>query len=199
MSKVGTVPLHSLIEQTAVKWHQPSALRFHSATISLLKVSISTSTASRGPEHLIFYVLQAASWWGSEQKCSGVGHWCDTAISESLCCLLSVTLKSVLHSTDVKAPTSISAQERGFMKTPPRKSQAIYGSNVWEKPLMRGSRLLIRPRTGHTGFVWITLRMSLATCQRSFCKLSEVSGEFSCAKFQKRLLTCSVEQLWYST
>lgn len=129
MSKAGTVPLHSLIEQTAVKWHQPSALRFHSATISLLKGSISTSTASRGPVHLIFYVLQAASWWGSEQKCSGVGHWCGAAISESLCCLLSVTLKRVLHSTDVKAPTSISAQAWGFTKTPPRKSQG----NLWIK------------------------------------------------------------------
>lgn len=115
--------------------NQPSALRFHSATISLLKGSISTSTASRGPVHLIFSVLQTASWWGSEQKCSDVGHWCGAAISESLCCLLSVTLKSVLHSTDVKAPTSISAQARGFTKTPPRKSQ----DNLWIKCVGKAS------------------------------------------------------------
>lgn len=50
-----------------------------------------------------------------------------------------------------------------YENTSQKISKAIYGSNVWEKPLMRGLRLLIRPRTGHTGFVWITLRVSLAT------------------------------------
>ncbi|CAM4601956.1 unnamed protein product [Leuciscus chuanchicus] len=28
-------------------------------------------------------IWQAASWWGSEQKCSGVGHWCDAAITRA--------------------------------------------------------------------------------------------------------------------
>lgn len=159
MSKVGTVLLHSLIDQTAVKWHQPRVPRFHSATISLLKGSISTSTASRGPVHLIFSVLQAASWWGSEQKCSGVGHWRGAAMSESLCCLLSLTLKSGLHSTDVKAPTSISAQARGFTKTPPRKSWG----NLWIKCVGKDSneRIAMPYLLGH---VQVTRGLSELPC-----------------------------------
>lgn len=114
-------------------------LRFHSATISLLKGSISTSTASRGPVHLIFSVTPTASWQGSEQKCSGVGHWCGVAISDSLCRLLSVTLKSALHSTDVKAPAPVSAQALDLSKHLPENFKAIYGSNAWEKAFNEGT------------------------------------------------------------
>lgn len=72
---------------------------------------------------------------GFRAKVFCVGHWCGDSISESLCCVLSVTLKSVSHSTDVKAPTSLSAQARGFTKTPPRKSRG----NSWIKCVVKAS------------------------------------------------------------